>query len=110
MVKAKKGVIRDVAKAICTVVASFPAVEMGPLHYRTLEREKTVAVCQNRKTVAVCQNRTLERENTVAVCQNRGNYDGKMVLTSEGKAELKWWSENVDHMSVRPLIKADTSR
>ena len=48
---------------------------------------------------------TLEREKTVAVCQNRGNYDGKMVLTSEGKAELKWWSENVGHMAVRPLIK-----
>ena len=46
--KGEKRVIRDVAKAIGTVVASFSAVEMGPLHYRTLERENAVAVCQNK--------------------------------------------------------------
>ena len=39
--------IRDLARTIGKIVASFPAVMYGPLHYRQLEKEKKTALKQN---------------------------------------------------------------
>ena len=39
--------IRDLARTIGKIVASFPAVMYGPLHYRQLEKEKKKALKQN---------------------------------------------------------------
>ena len=36
--------IREVALLIGTLVSTFPGVQFGPLHYRTLERDKNLAL------------------------------------------------------------------
>ena len=60
--------IRNVARAIGMIVASFPGVELGPLHYRNTEREKSAALKQN-----------------------KGNYDAVMQITVDMKHEFMWW-------------------
>ena len=65
--------IRTVAKVIGKVVAAFPAVQYGPLHYRKLESDKTAALKAN-----------------------FGHFDRKMQLTDEAKSELQWWIQNID--------------
>ncbi|KAK7109102.1 hypothetical protein V1264_013207 [Littorina saxatilis] len=64
--------IRDLAKVIGKLVASFPAVRYGPLFYRKLESVKKAA---------------LKKE--------KGNYDSCTVLSVTAKDELSWWIENV---------------
>ena len=39
--------IKTVASVIGKLVAAFPAVQYGPLYYRTLEKEKTIALRNN---------------------------------------------------------------
>ena len=65
--------IRVVARTIGVLVATFPAVPWGPLHFRSLEREKTLALKKN-----------------------LGDYDGLMTL-NEGRSyeHLQWWIENI---------------
>ena len=69
--------IRDIAKNhwedFFVVVASFPAVMYGPLHYRQLEKEKKVALVLN-----------------------KGDFDGRMTLSLSAKSELRWWIENTE--------------
>ena len=65
--------IRDLARTIGKIVASFPAVMYGPLHYRQLEKEKKEALKQN-----------------------AGNFEGHMTLSSPAKDELTWWIDNTD--------------
>ena len=60
--------IRDVASLIGTLVSTFPGVDYGPLHYRTLERDKDMA---------------LKSAN--------GNFDAVMSLSSASQLELHWW-------------------
>ena len=69
--------IRDLAKVIGLLVASFPAVTWGPLFYRELERSKISALKEN-----------------------RGNFDAIMQVTPEGRAELTWWIENIQDSCV----------
>lgn len=64
--------IREVAQIIGKLVSSFPGVLHGPLYYRYLERDKTLALA----------------------C-NSGNFDAKMTLSEQSILELKWWSNNV---------------
>jgi hypothetical protein len=66
-------VIREVARVIGKIVASFPGVMYGPLYYRYLEGEKTQAL----KT-------------------EKGNFDAYMVLSPKAKSELHWWVNNVE--------------
>ena len=40
--------IKDIARLLGLMVASFSAVPMGPLHYRELEKEKIKALPQNK--------------------------------------------------------------
>ena len=70
--KKKFAKIREVARIIGLIVASFSAVEYGPLHYRNLEREKTEALRQS-----------------------SGNFDDNMSISSGMKKELDWWVQNV---------------
>ena len=60
--------IRDVASLIGTLVSTFPGVDYGPLLYRTLERDKDLA---------------LKSTN--------GNFDAVMSLSSASKLDLHWW-------------------
>ena len=63
--------IRQTAQAIGKIVASFPAVKYGPLHYRSLEEDKKEALKAN-----------------------NGNYDAYMTLSPDSVAELEWWLAN----------------
>jgi len=65
--------IREVAKVIGLIVASFSAVEYGKLHYRQLEQAKSRALSVN-----------------------KGNFDAFMTITMEMRTELHWWIEHVD--------------
>lgn len=64
--------IREVSRMIGLIVSSFPGVMHGPLYYRNLEAEKSLA---------------LKREN--------GNYEAYMSISESAKVELRWWSTNV---------------
>lgn len=54
-------------------MASFPAVENVPLHYRYVERDKTVALKLH-----------------------KGNFEKHLSLSAEAKAELQWWVVHVE--------------
>ncbi len=59
--------IREIARIIGKIVASFPGVMYRPVYYQELERDKTLA---------------LERA--------KGNFDAPMVVSPEPKRELEW--------------------
>ena len=60
--------IREVAHVIGLLVSSLPAVQYGPLYYRSLEIDKNTALQQN-----------------------NGNYEATMTLSSESLSDLSWW-------------------
>ena len=64
--------IREIAQVIGYMVASFPGVMFGQLHYRILEGEKSQALQYS-----------------------KGDYDSKMTLSSSAQSELQWWVENI---------------
>ena len=64
--------IREVARVIGLMVSTFSAVEYGPLYYRELEKEKIVALKQN-----------------------KGNFEACMMITKTMKEDLRWWIENL---------------
>ena len=66
--------IREVAKVIGSIVASFPAVPYGKLHYRCLEMDKIRALTQN-----------------------QGDFARPMSLSAGTINELKWWADNTDN-------------
>lgn len=74
LVTKKKEKIREVARLIGLLVAAFPAVELGKLHYRTLEREKIKALAEA-----------------------GGDFSGWMNITEEFRTELTWWIENLEN-------------
>ena len=65
--------IRVVASVIGKLVAAFPAVQYGKLHYRELEREKSYALKQH-----------------------HGHFDRVMSLSNLAKADILWWLSNVN--------------
>ena len=65
--------IRFVAQVIGKLVAAMPGVQYGPMYYRQLEKEKTVALKLN-----------------------RGHFDRKMTISNESRVDLQWWIENID--------------
>lgn len=73
--------IRRVAMVIGKLIATFPAVQYGPLHYRALEKAKIMALQYN-----------------------KGHFDRKMTLTQEAKSELKWWITNLGS-AFSPIVK-----
>ena len=78
--------IRVVAEVTGKIVATFPASQIGKLHYRSLEKAKTKALKEN-----------------------KGDFDKLMEIDSSVKQELRWWIENVDScikmLTVRPISK-----
>lgn len=85
--------VQQVAEVIGLLVSSLPGVELGPLHYRSLERDKSNAL----------------REN-------KGNFGSSMTLSPSSRAELNWWITNVDtsnklisHSEPELLIQTDAS-
>ena len=79
--------IRDVARVVGKLVASFPAVTHGPLYYRHLERDKMTALKSK-----------------------RGNFNGKMKLSEGGFHELLWWTRFLKERTVpRPPAFIRTS-
>ena len=73
VINCKAPSIRAVAELIGILVSSFTGVEFGHLHYRQLELEKVLAL----KRVA-------------------GDYEKKCFLSERAKAEIQWWSVNVN--------------
>ena len=71
--KSKPPTIREVAKVIGKIVASFPGVMHGPVYYRALEKSKTQAL----------------REA-------KGNFEATMSLSKDARIELHWWESNVE--------------
>ena len=66
--------IEYVAKIIGYLVSSLPAVQFGALYYKSIEKDKIMALKAS-----------------------KGNFKGKMSLSTKAKHELKWWIENIDH-------------
>ena len=64
--------LRLLASLIGTLVSVFPAVEYGPLYYRTLEHQK------------------IEGLHT-----NYGNFESIVNINSEMKFQIRWWIENI---------------
>ncbi|XP_028393196.1 uncharacterized protein LOC114517607 [Dendronephthya gigantea] len=64
--------IRSVAQVIGHMVSSFPAVKYGPLYYRNLEKDKTVALAKH-----------------------KGNFEAPMTISKKAKTELNWWLKNL---------------
>ena len=72
MSKLHRQKIQNIAKFIeGIIVASFPGVQYGPLHYRALEMAKTTHLKLN-----------------------FGNYEALVTLPDDCKSEFKWWIEN----------------
>ena len=73
--------IREVAKVIGLLVASFSAVELGKLYYRHLEMAKIQALRMN-----------------------KGNFNAPMVISDSMKSELCWWINNI-RVQKRRIVK-----
>ncbi|XP_060587405.1 uncharacterized protein LOC132742914 [Ruditapes philippinarum] len=71
-----KVTIREVARVIGVLVASFPAVDYGKLYYRAMEKQKIQALKSN-----------------------YGNFEAEMIITLEMKHDLQWWIDNIDSQS-----------
>ena len=81
--KKQKVSIREVAKAVGMIVASFIAVKFGPLHYRTLEEDKKSALKSS-----------------------KGCFDCDMSLSPMSKQELQWWIDNT-YSSDNAIYQSD---
>ena len=77
--------IREVAKLIGKLIASFPAVKYGPLHFRFIEACKSKAV----------------------KC-NHGNYNALMTLDQKSIDNLTWWVNNI-YPSYNDIFKGPPS-
>ena len=66
--------IRVLAKLIGMIVACFPGVMHGPLHYRRMESDKIEA---------------LKNSN--------GNYDDFVTFSNEAIADMRWWREHIEN-------------
>ena len=73
--------IREVARVIGKIVATFPAVQYGPLHYRRIESDKVKALKAN-----------------------RGHYDRRMKLSQGARLDLRWWIYNIQ-TSFTPITR-----
>lgn len=71
--------IRNVSSVIGLIVSSFSAIEFGPLHYRSFEKEKIEAL----------------------KCSS-GNFDSLMCISDEMTDNLLWWMNNV-HIACRRI-------
>ena len=70
--------IRELARLLGNIVARFPAVTFGPLHYRHLERDKISGLKYH-----------------------KGNFEGKISLSAKALSEIHWWINNSDNSCHR---------
>ena len=68
--------IRELARILGNVVASFPAVTFKPFHYRYLERNKIKGL------------------NSLKC--HKGNFEGNINLSSKLVSEIRWWISCID--------------
>ena len=94
LLKQRSITIRELASLIGTLVSTFPGVELGPLHYRTLEHDKDLA---------------LKRSN--------GNFDSEMSLSPPSIDDVKWWVSflpnayrTIDHGTPHITMTTDASQ
>ena len=85
--------IRRVASLIGLLVSSLPGVEIGPLHYRSLEADKDYHLRMH-----------------------QSNFDALMSLSAESLEDLNWWvfhlpsaSENIYHSPPNIILHTDAS-
>jgi len=78
----RKITIHEVASLIGKLVAAFPGVQYGALHYRELEKNKIAAL---RRT--------------------RGDYQAFMSLDERAHLDLDWWLDNVQNATGAVLRK-----
>ena len=64
--------IREVAQVLGLMTSSFPGVMFGPLHYRSLEMDKTTALQAN-----------------------KGNFDKGMCVSNDSISDIKWWIKSI---------------
>ena len=81
LIDKEQDTIRNVAKVIGTLVACFPAVQLGSLRYRNLEREKDFALKGN-----------------------RGDFDATMIITDGMRCDLQWWVDNINSQE-NPIVR-----
>ena len=67
-----KVTIRQVAKLLGKFTSSCLGVKFGPLHYRYLDRDKTLALKKS-----------------------SGKYNSLMKISTKGKQDILWWLENI---------------
>ena len=86
--------IFEVAKVMGILVSNFPGVELGPLHYRALEHDKTSALAVN-----------------------AGNYEASLHLSTTSVEELQWWvlhiphaKRHISHGLPSVIIQSDASK
>ena len=72
--------IRSIAQILGKMVSLFPGSLYGPLHYRQVEQDKSVA---------------LKRANW--------NFEVLMTLSNKAQSQLKWWVNNIG-LACKPLI------
>ena len=94
LLQSPQSTIREVARVIGMLTASFPGVMFGPLHYRHLDMDKTIALKLR-----------------------KGNYNKTMTLSDEAKHELSWWVSSVEnaynvvsHGQVDTTMTTDASK
>ena len=83
----------NVAEVIGLLVSSFPGVEYGPLHYRALENDKTIALRDH-----------------------NGSFAASIILSEESISDVNWWVNNVEtafklisHSEPDVIIQTDAS-
>ena len=86
--------IRDLARVIGLITASFPGVMYGPLHYRALDVNKTRALKNS-----------------------KGDFEETVILSVNAIQELHWWTQNVldsyneiSHGNPQIVITSDASK
>ena len=72
--------IRDVAKLIGNLVATFEAVPLAPLYYRSLEIDKINALKQY-----------------------NGDFEANFSLSTQSRTDILWWINNID-LAFKSLI------
>lgn len=75
--------VRQLASLTGIFVSTLPAVPLGPLHYRSLEKEKIKALKRN-----------------------KGQWEGCVHLSHECVVDINWWTENIPSASS-PLIRPE---
>ncbi len=90
----KELTIRELASLIGSLVSTFPGVEFGPLHYRTLEHDKNFALKRS-----------------------RGNFDAPVTLSFDSINDLDWWIKSlptafktIDHKAPELILNTDASQ